>query len=220
MDDKDCEGDFSSSVTLSPCHLVTLSPCHLVFLIGPRGSGKSTVAQLLAARLGWKWLDADAELERRWGRSIRDIFMADGEAAFRDMENAVLADLCQLREHVIATGGGVVVRPENRERLRSSGRVVWLTAQPATLAARLQEDATTTERRPALTGTGTPSSLREISAVLALREPLYRSCADVVATTEGRAPEIIAEELFRWWQSEPPACEPPACEPPACEPPA
>ncbi len=173
----------------------------LIFLIGPRGSGKSTLARLLAARLGWNWLDADHELERRHGRSIRDIFEKDGEPVFREMESAVLADLCRLRQHVIATGGGVVLRPENRERLRDAGRVVWLTALPETLAARLIEDAGTTERRPSLTGTAAAASLQEINDVLALREPLYQSCADFIASTEGRSVEVIAGEVHDWWKT-------------------
>src|SRR5262245_13906122 len=99
-----------------------------LFLIGYRGTGKSTVARLLAERVGWAYLDADAVLERRLGRSIRQIFAEDGEPAFREREAAVLAELCQCRQHVIATGGGVILRPENRERLKQAGRVVLLTA--------------------------------------------------------------------------------------------
>src|SRR5436190_14205402 len=114
-----------------------IPPASRVFLVGPRGSGKTTVAALVAARLGWEHLDADAELERRFGRTVRAIFAEEGEAGFRDKEAAVLVDLCRLEEHVLATGGGVVLRPENRERLKSAGRVVWLTAAPETLAARL-----------------------------------------------------------------------------------
>ncbi len=82
-------------VSLSPCLLVSLSP---VFLIGPRGSGKTTVARLLADRLGWDWLDADDVLEARHGQSVRDIFAEEGEAGFRDRESVVLADLCGRRQ--------------------------------------------------------------------------------------------------------------------------
>src|SRR2546423_1679630 len=114
-------------------HPLTPSPFHpVLFLVGPRGSGKSTLARLLAARLGWDWIDADAELERRSGRCIRDLFTDEGESAFREREAAVLLDLCRLQRHVIATGGGVVMRPDNRARLRATGGVVWLTADAAT----------------------------------------------------------------------------------------
>src|SRR5260370_25640572 len=138
----------------------------VIFLIGPRGSGKSTVARMLAARLGWDWTDADAELERRCGHRIRDIFTTDGENAFRDRESAVLVDLCQLDRHVIATRGGVVLRPENRERLRAAGRLVWLTAPAETPARRLQSDETSPGPRPALTRRTAASSRPELVQVL------------------------------------------------------
>src|SRR5436305_15234067 len=103
-------------------HPVTRSPGHpVIFLIGPRGSGKTTVARLLAERLGWDWVDVDAALEAAAGRSVRDIFAAEGEAGFRAREAAGLAELCRRRRHVIATGGGVVLDPENRQRLREAG---------------------------------------------------------------------------------------------------
>ena len=98
-----------------------------VFLIGYRGSGKTTVARLLAQILGWEWCDADVVLEQRYGQGIYQIFAKEGEAAFRDKEAEVLDGLARLEKHVVATGGGIVLRPENRTKLRS-GKVVWLTA--------------------------------------------------------------------------------------------
>jgi shikimate kinase len=169
----------------------------LVFLIGPRGSGKSTVARLLARELGWEWLDADEELEKRYGRSIRAIFAAEGETGFRDKETVVLAELCRLSRHVIATGGGVVLRAGNREQLRASGRVVWLTADVETLWQRLQGDASTAERRPALTVGGR----EEIEEVLRSRDPLYRHCADLVIDTAVRSPAEGAADILRWMGS-------------------
>jgi shikimate kinase len=164
----------------------------LLFLIGYRGSGKSTVAQLLARRLGWDWCDADAVLEARHGRTIRQIFDEEGEAGFRDKEAALLREHCGLDNHVIATGGGVVLRLENRRRLRDAGHVVWLTADPATLWQRLQQDVTTAERRPALTVGGLP----EIEDLLRAREPLYRECAHQVVDTTGRSPQEIADAIL------------------------
>ena len=160
----------------------------LLFLIGYRGSGKTTVARLLAEQLGWRWCDADAALETRHGRSIRQIFAEEGEAGFRDKEDAILADLCKLERHVIATGGGIVLRPENRQRLAQAGRVVWLTADASTLWQRLQEDATTPERRPTLSVGG----LAEIEEMLRVREPLYRSCAHQVVDTRQRSAAEVA----------------------------
>jgi len=165
----------------------------LLFLIGPRGSGKSTVARLLAQQLSWAWLDADDELEKRHGQSIRAIFAAEGEVGFRDKEAAILTELSRLRQHVIGTGGGVVLRESNRELLRASGRVVWLTADVETLWQRLQGDRSTAERRPALTVGGR----EEIAEILRVREPLYRRCADLVVETAGRSPAEIADEVLR-----------------------
>jgi shikimate kinase len=183
-------------------HRVSYSPCLLViFLIGPRGSGKSTVAQALAKRLGWEWCDADEVLESRHGTTIRAMFAAEGEVGFRDKEAAVLADLCGgARRVVVATGGGAVLREENRARLRQAGWVVYLTADVATLARRLRQDVTTAERRPALTsGTG-PTAEEEITALLTVREPLYRASADCVVQTADRTPEQIVDEIVAVWE--------------------
>jgi shikimate kinase len=165
-----------------------------LFLIGSRGSGKSTVARLLAHELGWTWLDADEELEKRFGQSIRAIFAAEGEMGFRDKESILLAQLCRLPRHVIATGGGVVLREQNRDLLRASGRIVWLTADVETLWQRVQADGTTAERRPTLTIGGRA----EMEEILHLREPLYRQCANYVVDTAGRQPNEIASKILRW----------------------
>ena len=167
----------------------------LIFLTGPRGSGKTTVARLLAARLGWAAVDADEALEARQGRSVRAVFAAEGEAGFRDKEAAVLAELCRLRRYVVATGGGAVLRPDNRELLRRSGWVVWLDADADTLWARTRADGGTAERRPTLTVGGR----EEVVEVLRAREPLYRGCADLAVRTAGRTPEEVADEVLAAW---------------------
>src|SRR5436305_7307126 len=129
-------------------------PHPLLFLIGYRGTGKSAVGRALARRLGWGFADADERVEAAAGMSIADVFAAEGEAGFRDRESAALADLCRLDRHVVSTGGGVVLRPTNRDRLRSAGFVAWLTAEPETIWARLGADPTTAARRPNLTASG------------------------------------------------------------------
>ena len=163
-----------------------------VFLIGPRGSGKTTVARLLAGRLGWDWLDADDVLEARHGKSVAAVFAEEGEAGFREKEAAVLAELCGRRRCIVATGGGVVVREANRALLRASGCVVWLTADAETLWCRLEGDDRGRERRPVLTVGGRA----EVEEVLRLREPWYRECAHLTVRTEGRPPEAVAEEIL------------------------
>jgi shikimate kinase len=163
----------------------------LLFLIGYRGSGKTTVGRIIADRLGWAFVDADALLEERFNQTISDIFAAEGESGFRDKESAILAELCQRTDTVIATGGGIVLREENR-RLLKTGFVAWLTTDPATLLARIQADATTAGRRPNLAGGG----LAEVEQLLAVREPLYRACADVAVPVAGLSPEQAADAIL------------------------
>jgi len=162
-----------------------------IFLIGYRGTGKSTVARLLGEALGWDWIDADAELEARSGRSIRSIFAEEGEQGFRDREEAVLKDLCARSRVVVATGGGVVLRESNRQRLRAAGRVVWLTADADPICRRLAADPSTAERRPALTGAVAACDRAEVEELLQKREPFYRECAHVVVDTGQRSPEDV-----------------------------
>jgi shikimate kinase len=164
----------------------------IIYLIGYRGTGKSTVARLLAERLGWQWCDADAELERAFGKTIRQIFAEEGEAGFRDKEARVLKELSERTKCVIATGGGVVLRPENREILKR-GHVIWLRAEPEVIWSRLQEDATTVERRPNLAQGG----LQEIKDLLAERQPLYEALADESFDTSRQTPEEIAGQVSR-----------------------
>jgi shikimate kinase len=163
----------------------------MIFLVGYRGTGKSTVARVLAARLGWEWRDADAVLESKNGRSITDIFEKDGEPKFREMEAAVLVELCQLSRVVIATGGGVVLREENRELMRRTGRVIWLTANLDTIWTRMQSDAAEGRPRPALTVGGRA----EIEELLRVREPLYRACAEFSVETANRTTEEIVQQI-------------------------
>jgi shikimate kinase len=168
----------------------------LVFLIGYRGSGKTSVARLLADKLGWRWADADAVLEQRHGRSIRQIFAEEGEAGFRDKEAALLSELADFEQHVVATGGGIVLRPENRAKLRA-GKVVWLTAGPDVLWSRLCQDVTTGERRPDLAQGG----LAEIEELLRRRTPLYAACAHLAVDTSGKSPEEVADAIHQWLAS-------------------
>ena len=163
-----------------------------IALIGYRGTGKSEVARQLALRLGWDWVDADVEVELKAGKSIAAIFAEDGEPAFRDREETVLAELVQRDRAVLALGGGVVVRPANLTLLRQVTKVVWLTAEPETIARRLAADAATASRRPNLTAAG---GLEEIRRLVAERTPLYRELGDYEIDTENKSPAEVAAEI-------------------------
>src|SRR4051812_44497385 len=141
-----------------------------VLLVGPRGSGKTSVGRELAGRLGWRFVDADEELQRRAGMSVRDIFQAEGEPGFREREAALLPELCAPDDAVIATGGGVVLRPDNRARLSAAGLVVLLVADIDTLHRRISTDPASGATRPDLAGGGR----EEVAAKWAERAELYR----------------------------------------------
>ena len=164
-----------------------------IFLIGYRGTGKTTVARELAVRLGFDWIDADDEIERRAGKSIAAVFAEDGEPAFRDLEASVVADLCRWRRAVVALGGGAVLSEVNRTAIRLAGIVVWLTATVETLAKRLAADEKTATQRPDLMASG---GLTEIETLLATREPIYRACATFEVDTEEKTPAAIVDEIM------------------------
>ena len=168
-------------------------------LIGYRATGKTTLAQLLAERLGWDWIDADVEIERRAGKSIARIFAEDGEPAFRDLEAEVILHLCQRQRLVLAAGGGAPLRLESRRAMRTFGKVVWLRAQPETIHARMSGDVTTAARRPDLTSKG---GLEEVVHLLTQREPVYRESAHLEVDTEGKTPGEIAAEILGRLNSE------------------
>lgn len=168
-----------------------------LFLIGYRGTGKTTVGRVLAERLGRPFVDADAFLEAQYGRTIKEIFADEGEMGFRDKESAVLRELAAGPPSVVATGGGVIWRDENRRVLRARGMVVWLTADADTIAERVAADPTTSARRPNLTVGGRA----EIEELLRAREPLYRAAADLEIAAAGRSPEALAEAILSAWSS-------------------
>ncbi|MGL4512706.1 MAG: shikimate kinase [Lacipirellulaceae bacterium] len=169
-----------------------------LFLTGYRGTGKTTIARILAKKLSlstgeaWSAIDADDEIELVAGKSIASMFAEEGEPVFRDLEERVVADLCGGERVVVALGGGAVLREATRKRLAEAGPVVWLTAPAEELARRLAADAATALRRPSLTGL---PPAEEVARVLAERTPVYAACATFAVATEGRSPELIADEV-------------------------
>lgn len=160
-----------------------------VVLVGLSGSGKSSTATRLGRRLGRTVLDTDRMVERRTGATVSDVFVADGEAAFRRMEHEALAAALSAPPAVIATGGGVVLDGENRRLLGEAGTVVWLRADPAALATRIHASR---EARPLLAGDAA-AALRRLDDE---RAPLYAEVADVVVETTGKAPADVLEEVL------------------------
>jgi shikimate kinase len=170
-----------------------LSRSMVVTLIGYRGTGKTSVAPPLAARLKFESIDADAELERRAGQAIREIFESEGEPGFRARERGLLAELLKRERLVIAAGGGAILDPETRTRMRAAGPVVWLRATIATIERQIAADPATRDRRPALT---TEGGRREIVSLLASREPLYRATATLMVDVDDcTVDEIVAKIL-------------------------
>ncbi len=153
------------------------------------GVGKTTIGHRLAGRMGRRLVDSDELIEARTGRTVREIFEAEGEAAFRALEAAALVDaLAEPEQLVIAAAGGVLLRPENREALqRSDALVVWLRADPAVLAER----ASRGQHRPLLDG----DPLAAMERLLPEREPLYREAADAVVDTGTDDPDTVAERV-------------------------
>ncbi|WP_027330369.1 shikimate kinase AroK [Marinimicrobium agarilyticum] len=159
-----------------------------VFLVGPMGAGKSTIGRLLAAELKVPFYDSDRVIEERTGADIPWIFDVEGESGFRDRESAVLAELAEEPGAVIATGGGIVLRPVNGEVMHRSGRVCYLTASIEQLVERTAKD----KKRPLLQ---VDNPRQKIIDLLNQRDPIYREVADWVVSTDRRPPKAVARDI-------------------------
>ena len=159
-----------------------------LFLIGLPGAGKTTLGRQLARRLGKSFVDADIELEQKLGVAIATIFEIEGEAAFRDREEAVIAEVTARTNIVLATGGGCVIRAANRERLRDNGTVVYLHAEASTVHGRTRRN----RHRPLL---NTTDPLARLNELYVQRDPLYREIADRVVESDREVVARFAQEL-------------------------
>ncbi|MGK0673166.1 MAG: shikimate kinase AroK [Halothiobacillaceae bacterium] len=161
-----------------------------IILIGPMGAGKSTSGRLLARSLGLTFIDSDKVIEERTGASIPLIFELEGEAGFRARERAVIDELTRETGIVLATGGGAILAPENREAMRNRGKVVYLHASVEHQLARTAHD----RHRPLLQ---TPNRREKLEELMKIREPLYRKAAHLVIETDGLTPKTVVQRIIR-----------------------
>jgi shikimate kinase len=161
-----------------------------VFLVGPMGSGKSAVGRQLARDLGLWFVDCDAELEARTGVDVPTIFETEGEPGFRARERDLIDELTRRAGVVVATGGGAILDPDTRDRLRARGRVVYLRTSVDQQLARTRRST----HRPLLR-TGDPRATLE--RLMQHRAPLYEETADLVVETDGRKVRTVSAEIVR-----------------------
>lgn len=161
-----------------------------IFLIGPMGTGKSTIGRQIASLLRLDFVDSDHEIQNRTGVDIPTIFDFEGEEGFRRREKAVIDELTHKEGQVLATGGGSVLDPENRRNLSSRGFVIYLYCGVDQQYQRTMRD----RNRPLLQ---TDDPLGRLGTLMDQRDPLYRTTADLVVTTENRSASSVAKEIVR-----------------------
>ncbi len=159
-------------------------------MVGLPGSGKTTVGRQLARRLAIPFVDSDHAIENRLGCSVREYFEREGEARFRDIESAVLNDLSQTHTGVLSTGGGSVLRPENRQRLRERGHVFYLRSTPEEVFRRLRYD----QNRPLLQVSDPMARLRDLFEA---RDPIYKEAAHDVIETNRPSVSTLVNMIIR-----------------------
>lgn len=159
-----------------------------IFLIGPMGSGKTTLGRRVAAALDAKFVDLDEELEKRCGVEVALIFEIEGEAGFRERERALLEEIAAGSGQLIATGGGSVLDPDNRATIRERGIAIWLKTSVAQQLRRLERD----RKRPLLAA---PDREQRLARMAEQRNPIYRELADVIFESKNRPLPQMAREL-------------------------
>ncbi|NNE06722.1 MAG: shikimate kinase [Xanthomonadales bacterium] len=171
----------------------------IIFLVGPMGSGKTTIGRLVAAELGLQFHDCDQELEQRTGASVNLIFDVEGEAGFRKRETQLLRRLSRKTGVLIATGGGVVTRKANRNILQSTGLVIWLNTTVEQQLRRLSHD----KSRPLLQTTDREARLNKLAVE---RNALYRAVSDIEFKSPNQNSRLAALKLAAlirdYWRSD------------------
>lgn len=165
-----------------------------MWLIGMMGSGKSTVGRSLARRTGKPFVDTDLLVEEAAGRSVVDVFEAEGEEAFRALECDAIRAAAVMADAIVATGGGAVLRENNIRSMKSSGPVVWLRADPATLAARIGN----APGRPLLVDV---DLVGRLTAILEDRRDAYKRAADHTVDTDDSTAEEVVVLVEQLWNA-------------------
>ena len=160
-----------------------------IFLIGFMGAGKSSIAKELSKKLQMNIVEMDQRIVQEQGMSINEIFEKYGEDHFRDIESQLILDLGNTEPVIVSCGGGVVIRQENSQYMKKSGKVVFLTAKPETIFERVRYS----KERPILNGN---MNVEFIADLMAKRLPLYEAAADVMIHTDGKTVVQIAEEII------------------------
>ena len=160
-----------------------------VYLVGFMGTGKTTVARLLAENLGRRFVEMDSEIEKSAGMSIVEVFEVKGQDHFRDLESNLLADIAKQSDLVVSCGGGIVCRQENIDLLKKSGKLINLSASADVIYKRLKDD----NSRPLLK---VADPLNEIARLLEIRQPFYGQ-ADITISTDDLSPEAVTKEILK-----------------------
>ena len=161
-----------------------------IFLIGFMGAGKSTIAKVLQRELGMELVEMDERIVKEQGMSINDIFAQKGEDGFRDIESQLVIDIGKNKNSIVSCGGGVVVRPQNVENMKKSGKIVFLTATPETILERVKNG----KDRPLLNG---HMNVEYISELMEKRRQMYEDAADVKVSTDGKTVGEICTEIIQ-----------------------
>ncbi len=159
-----------------------------IFMIGFMGVGKTSTSRALSRQLGVKEIDTDAMIVEQAGMAISDIFAQQGEEAFRQMETTLLDEIAEMNPCIVSCGGGMVMRPENVEKMKKQGKIVLLSATPETIYSHVKDSTS----RPLLNGN---MNVEYIAELMKQREPAYEKAADYKIVTDGLNPRKVAEKI-------------------------
>ena len=165
-----------------------------LYLIGFMGVGKSTVGKRVARNLGTWLMEMDETIEKEQGRTIKDIFAAEGEEYFRDLETDLVRRISQMEGKIVSCGGGAVLREENVKMMKESGHILFLTATPESVYQRVRHST----KRPLLNGN---MNVEYIAGLMEKRRTIYEAAADYCIHTDGKTLEMVAKEVKDLLQS-------------------